>query len=403
MPATERYSTVAIVLHWVIAAAMGAMFLLGENMHTSDGLPVEWMFQLHKSIGITILMLTLARIIWRIMNRPPALPDDMKPMEKTLSHLVHIGFYALMILLPVTGWLLVSGSPFAVATVLFGAIEWPHLPVLPGLALETREAIYPLFENTHFILSRLMIALWALHVIGALKHEFSAEEGVLKRMIPGLFGKTTPPKAPSRGALSAFGASALFFGLVAGTPIAAQVLNGSSVEAADSLTNQNWVVDQEASSIAFSGTYSGTPFEGQFTAWSASIAYDPANPEAVEANVSVDTGSATTGEQLYDSTITQAEWFNVSAFPTAIVTVNGASRTDNGGFSADATMTIKGIEVPVTILYTLAEEGDAVIMEGEAMLSRQALDLGQLSDPAATTVSDEISVSLKVRVTPQAD
>lgn len=398
---TERYSTVAIVLHWVIAIAIGSMMFLGENMKMADGTPIEWMYQLHKSIGITILVLTIARVLWRLMNPPPAPSDGLKAHEKALSHGVHIGFYALLILLPLTGWLLVSLSPFAIATVLFGAISWPHLPVLPGLALETREAWYPTAVNAHFILSRAMIVLWALHVIGAIKHEFGSEEGVLKRMIPGLFGKTAAPRAPSRGAISAFGASALFFGLVAGAPIAAQALNGSAAAPEATIANQNWTVDTDDSFIRFEGTYNGAPFSGSFDKWSAAIAYDPANPEAVEASVSVETGSANTGEQLYDSTISQTEWFDVGQFPSATVTVSGAEIGQDGSFTSNATLSIKGVDVPVAIDYTLSEDGDAVIMAGTATLLRTALNLGLSTDPQGTTVGNEVAVSIRVRAIPQ--
>ena len=73
---SQRYSSVAITLHWLIALMLGGMIALGKNMHASDGRPVEWMFQLHKSVGITILVLMIARLIWRVMNKPPALPDN---------------------------------------------------------------------------------------------------------------------------------------------------------------------------------------------------------------------------------------------------------------------------------------------------------------------------------------
>ena len=181
---TERYTSVAIALHWIIALMLGLMIALGKNMHDGEGVPVEWMFQLHKSVGITILALMIARILWRLSNKPPALPADMKSLEKTASHSVHIGLYALMFLLPITGWLMVSTSPFAVATVLYGNIPWPHLPVLPELALETRQSLYPTMTNIHELMSWALIVLFALHLGGAIKHELSDEEGVLKRMIP---------------------------------------------------------------------------------------------------------------------------------------------------------------------------------------------------------------------------
>ncbi|MGB3627711.1 MAG: cytochrome b/b6 domain-containing protein, partial [Henriciella sp.] len=94
MTQSSRYSVVAIALHWAIAFAIIGMIFLGWNMEGSEDL-----YQLHKSIGITILILTIARIIWRLINPVPPLPAEMKPIEKTASHLVHWSFYGLMFLM----------------------------------------------------------------------------------------------------------------------------------------------------------------------------------------------------------------------------------------------------------------------------------------------------------------
>ena len=123
---SERYSSVAITLHWVIALAIIGMILGGWYMtDLPDGAPGQYfLYQMHKSIGITILMLSVARIIWRAMNPPPALPDDMNGLEKTASHLVHLGFYGLMIALPLTGWPS-SSVPMAVMVLTSWSPPWP--------------------------------------------------------------------------------------------------------------------------------------------------------------------------------------------------------------------------------------------------------------------------------------
>ena len=94
---SPRYSAVAIGLHWAIAGMLLGMIWLGWNMHGPDGREIEWLFQLHKSIGITILLLTIARVIWRVKNPPPPLPEEMQSWEKTASHAVHMVFYACLL------------------------------------------------------------------------------------------------------------------------------------------------------------------------------------------------------------------------------------------------------------------------------------------------------------------
>lgn len=399
---TERYSSIAIALHWIVALLLGAMIGLGKNMHTSDGRPVEWMFQLHKSVGITILVLMIARLVWRLRNRPPALPAGMKPFEKRASHGVHIGLYTLVFLLPVTGWIMVSVSPFAIATVLYGTIAWPHLPGLPEMALETRQSLYPNVEEVHELLSWALIGLFALHVIGAVKHEITDEEGVLKRMIPGLFGKTTPPRAPGRGALTAFGSAALFFGLVAGGPVIAQSLKADAPVTIQSAQSANWTVDYTNSEIRFSGVHDGNDFTGTFENWTANINWNDETLAANSAFVTVDTGSAMTGNALYDNTVDAVEWFNTGTFPAATVAL-GNFRADDNGYIGEAALTLKDKTVTVPFAFTLTYEGENAQMAGTATLSREAFNLGQDSDAGGDWVSLDIAVAVTVnasRITP---
>lgn len=360
------------------------------------------MFQLHKSIGITVLVLMVARLLWRLMNPPPPLPNDMKPTEKLASHWVHIGLYVLLFALPVSGWIMVSVSPFAIATVLFGTVGWPHIAGLPELALETRQSIYPSMKNIHEIMSWALIGLFALHVIGAIKHELSNDEGVLKRMIPRLFGETTPPRLPARGALAAFGSAFAFFGMIAGGPVIAQSLTPAQTVEAE-IAGGNWTIDYENSEIRFSGTHSGDEFSGIFEDWSATILFDPADISKGHTSVTVATASARTGDTLYDNTLSAAEWFNYSTFPSATVALSNFRDDEianSNAMLADATLTIKDATTTVPFTFKLEEVGGITTMTGVTILTREALDLGQESDATADWVSAEIAVSVTVKASP---
>ena len=145
---TARYTGVAIALHWLIAFAIIGLILVGWNMSdmADDNPAKEQLYQMHKSFGIMILVLTLARIVWRVMNPPPPLPAEFKGWETTLSHITHIGFYGLMLAMPLSGWALVSTAyEFDIATVLFGVISWPDLP----LSFLANEAGHDSIEFVH--------------------------------------------------------------------------------------------------------------------------------------------------------------------------------------------------------------------------------------------------------------
>ncbi len=394
---SERYSSVAITLHWVMAIAIVGMILGGWYMgDLPDGAPGQYfLYQMHKSIGITILLLTLARIIWRVMNRPPALPAEMNSLEKTASHLVHLGFYGLMIALPLTGWLYSSVSiKLDVPTVLYGMISWPDVPFVEGLKTEAASGAV---NFIHSKLAWVVLALLGLHVAGAIKHEFSAEEGVLKRMIPGLFGKAEKPAAPGRGAVTAFGSALAVLVIVAGASPVLSLLSGSGqAVSADATFEPNWTVNSDASSIQFSGTHDGNIYSGSFSNWDAAIQFDPENPGNGDVRVTVSTTSVEASQKLYSDSLPSPEWFNTAAFPTANVEILNIAAAGGDQYTSTARLTLKDLTVDAAFPFSLKIDGDAASMTGQAVFQRKALDLGQSSDPNADWVAEDVTVDVVV-------
>ncbi len=186
--ASNRYSTVAIVLHWTIA-----LLILGQiagGLYVDD-LPRETdaqkrqvfeLLQLHKSFGVTILLLSLARLGWRLTHRAPPLPAEMAGWERFAARATHSGFYVLMIGVPLLGWAMVSASPLQVPTMLFGQVPWPHLPGFEGI--EDRRAVSGALHELHEYGAFTILGLFALHVAAALKHHFINRDDVLARMLP---------------------------------------------------------------------------------------------------------------------------------------------------------------------------------------------------------------------------
>jgi cytochrome b561 len=179
---SARYTRLAIALHWAIAAAILAQLALGLWMVQAIKHPAERMtafqaYQWHKSLGLVILLLSLARLGWRIAHPAPAFPASMPHWEQAAARGVHWLLYGLTIALPLLGWALVSASPLKIPTVVFGLIEWPHLP---GLAA----AAEPALKLAHRTGAYLAIALLVLHVAAALKHQIIDRDGVLRRMLP---------------------------------------------------------------------------------------------------------------------------------------------------------------------------------------------------------------------------
>jgi len=182
--ARERYTTVAIVLHWLIALILIGNIVLAWQLEDAKGLAKFQLFQLHKSLGITVLVLSLARLAWRLINPPPAPLASMKAWERYASLAVHMGFYVIMIGMPMSGWLMVSASPHNIPTLLFGFIDLPYLPFVHGLAVAQAKALAEAFGEAHEIMAWVAYGLIGLHVGAALKHQFLDRDTIVSRMVP---------------------------------------------------------------------------------------------------------------------------------------------------------------------------------------------------------------------------
>ncbi|MEQ9814501.1 MAG: cytochrome b [Azospirillaceae bacterium] len=183
MARRARYAGVQILLHWTMAAAL--LTLLGFGLaigrmgfgDTVLGLGLFEAYQVHKSVGLTLGLLALARLLFRIVWPPPALPRDMPRPTRVAAAVNHYALYCLMIAMPAVGWLMVSASPLRVPTIVFGLVELPHLTA-PDEALERA------MMRLHGALAMLFAVLIAVHVIAALKHAVVDRDGVLDRMLP---------------------------------------------------------------------------------------------------------------------------------------------------------------------------------------------------------------------------
>lgn len=186
------------MLHWIMALLILAMIALGFWMSAAIDDPKRQQlafetFQLHKSVGLSLLILSFVRLGWRLSHSPPRSPVGIKPWERASAKLVHGLFYGLMIALPLSGWIYVStgwslriNGPFEIPTLWFGFFEWPKLPVVASLSDAWRASIAGQAMSAHVAMVWLTLMLFALHVGAALKHHFILRDATLAAMIPGL-------------------------------------------------------------------------------------------------------------------------------------------------------------------------------------------------------------------------
>jgi len=421
-----RYSTGAIILHWTIAALIVAQVPLGWQMGIDKSAKSFALFQLHKSIGITILLLTLARIAWRLTHRPP--PLTIHGWQAGLARFIHTLFYLLLLALPLTGWLMVSLSKVSVQTMLFGVVPWPNIPGVAGLSQGAKHALHELSEESHELMAYILIAAFLLHVAGALKHHWIDRDNSLARMAPGIrsafsprllaifalvagafcFGRFFVPPLPKGGEaaqatqeLSEHDAddhegddhdqAALPPG--APTPIdkAVDQVLAEDKEAAktDPGALARWTV-QKGGTLGFTTQWSGNTLNGHFRQWDADISFGANALDQSRVTVRIETGSATTGQGQPDEALPGEEWFSSAAFPTATFNASKFRKTATG-YQASGTLMIKGQSHPLTLPFTLDIDGDTAHMKGSATVNR--LDYG-IGFPATDDIPAEVKLNI---------
>lgn len=178
----SRYSLGAIVLHWAIAIAVIVAWRIAEGAEHASGAEEAAIMANHMAVGMLILALTIARLVWRVTHTQPPFSRDLARWETILARIVYFAFYLLLLGLPLMGWIGTSMEGGSVDV--FGLFTIPGLPVAAN-----RDVGHEILE-VHGSLGEIMLYLIVLHVIGALKHHFVDKNGELYRMLP--FGK---PKA----------------------------------------------------------------------------------------------------------------------------------------------------------------------------------------------------------------
>ncbi|WP_026091501.1 YceI family protein [Blastomonas sp. AAP53] len=410
----QRYSLGSIVLHWLIAAALVFQIVFAESLEGPRGPDLFARFQLHKSVGITILLLSLVRLGWRFAAPRPA-PVPGPKWAMTLSSVVHAGFYIFMIAAPVTGWILVSTSKIKVDTLLFGTIPWPHLPV-PAAWGEPAEFL-------HHFMPNVAIALFVLHVVGALRHQYMLGTPILARMLPGgqgkamgavllaaaiilgsvLLGKIADPKASATAPTKTE---------VVAQPVAdpvqteAPVAQDAETAPADDAVAEDdtpaeprtWAV-APGGSLGFTARWNGEPVNGSFSRWSANILFDPEALEGSNIEVSIDLASVDTGDSQRDGTLTDSDFFDTSRFAKATYRATRFRSLGGNRYRADGTLSLRGASKPVPVSFTLDIDGNRARARGTATIDRTSFGVGQGDYASTAEIAGPVAVNFDFRAT----
>ena len=387
MSQANTYSSVTKIFHWLTALLIITAMILGliandAPFETGEQLAFKAsLFSLHKTLGVTIFLVALLRILWALTQTKPGPLHPERKAEMMLAEIVHWLLYLSLVIVPLTGWIEHA------ATTGFAPILWPFGQSLPFVPQS--EAVAGAFAALHWIFTKVLGVAILLHVAGALKHHFVDKDDTLRRM---WFGNKVMPQVPPHA--SKVGAPVLaagVFAVAAGTAFALGWTeeHGETIEAA-ALADvpSDWVVQE--GDIAFTITLFGGETPGSFGDWTSSISFDPApadvmgTVETVIAIGSLDLGSQT-AEALGPG------YFDAEGHPTAVFAAD--IKPEGDAYIADGTLTIKGTTVPVQMPFTLDIVDDTATMAGQVSLNRLDFNIGE-SQPDESSLGFGVDVAI---------
>lgn len=393
MPASNtatRYGSVTKSFHWLTALLILTVIPLGIIANgmaydTGEALARKaWLFSLHKTIGVAIFFVALARIGWALSQPKPAPIHAGRRAEHFLAEVVHWLLYGSLLIVPLTGWV------HHAATTGFAPIWWPFGQDLPFVPKS--DSLAGTTAGLHIVFERVLALSIFLHVAGALKHAFIDKDATLARMWPGKteagISERTTSYTPIAGAVAVWIAA-----VGIGSALGIYASHSTPVQAAalEQVQSQWQVQDGD---IAITVTQFGSQISGRFADWTAEIAFDPDTPELTKGTVTavISIPSLTLG-----SVTDQAmgpDFFDAQTHQTAIFTADLIALPDEM-FEAKGTLSIKDVTMPLTLPFTLDITGDTAVMSASTTLNRLDFTIGaNMPDESSLAFAVDVAITL---------
>jgi len=333
----------------------------------------------HKSVGITIFLCAVFRLVWRLRQGvPPTLP--MPGWQAIASRVSHWTMYGLIFLMPITGWLLSSASAYSVS--------WFNLVPLPDL-VAADPGLKESLEGIHKTLAKLLLVIAAVHIAAALRHSLKKDGAIARITSTGAIILFIAIIALGGPTLTRVGDGSGNIDIAATEPGGATVTAGASDLPA-------WNIDYESSYIKFIATQAGAEINGEWRDWTADIHFDEAQLDAGLFDVSVVVAAVETLDVDRDRTLQDLEWFDADNFPLVRYRASGLKENPDGGFEASGSLTVKDRSTPVDLMFTVSRMDGNYVLDGEAELDRIALQVGSGEWADTTWIGQFVTVVVHV-------
>jgi cytochrome b561/polyisoprenoid-binding protein YceI len=386
---SQSFGSITRSFHWLTALLILTAIPLGVIANrlpydTAEALATKaQLFSIHKTIGVAAFAVALARILWALTETRPAHLHPDRRAETVLAEVVHWLLYISLVMVPLTGWV------HHAAVTGFAPILWPFGQTLPFVP--QTESVAAAAGMAHWVFTKVLAVSILLHVVGALKHQIVDKDSTLRRMTRG----EVAPANPNQNARSALPFAVAFVLYVIGAAGAALMVPQTEAIAATppaaqapaQVTTGNWTVTE--GSLTFGVLQMGQNVQGSFANWTAEITFDeiPVDGKNGAVVVTIDTASLTLG-----SVTSQAkgnDFFNTTAFPQAVFTADILPAAT--GYAAQGSLNLRGVDVPVTLPFSLTITDGVAVMTGETTLDRRDFKMG-------TAYGDESSIGFPVTV-----
>lgn len=382
----SSYGAVAKTFHWLIALLVLTALPLGgiatrlahsigeSGTPDADAALVAMLYSLHKTVGVAIFLVALARIVWAISQPRPGLINGHRRLESLAAATVHWLLYGSLVAIPLTGWVHHAASSGG------APILWPfgqNLPLVPE-----SQTVSSLARGLHHALIPVLIVSMAAHVLGALKHHFVDRDATLLRMLP---GRTTaepsirqPRHLPPLAAALAIWAAVIGYGISTGQ-ISGHgghshgALERAAPAGAALAATTGWEVQDGTLSITI--LQMGDTVTGQFAEWDARIDHaDAPDADGRTGSVRVEVDVASLSLGYVTGTALGADYLDAAGFPKAVFAAD--LFLEDGVRTARGALTLKGREAPVALPFTLEMQGDSAKAAGRVSVDRRDFGIG---------------------------
>nr|WP_309501586.1 cytochrome b/b6 domain-containing protein [uncultured Roseovarius sp.] len=391
----DSYGSVAKFFHWLTALLILGLFALGliasdlaDQVRASEGGAsqslIDWatlLFSMHKTLGVSLFFVALARIVWALTQPKPGLLNGDTVLESRAAETVHWLLYGSLVAVPLSGWVTHAADTG------FAPIWWPlgqSLPFVPKSAY-----VAEITGTLHYILQWVLAGAIGLHVAGALKHHIIDKDATLRRMLPGHASATPTTKQPGH-VLPVLAALVIWGGTIAGAAGLGWFTHDAPAAQGPTLQEvaSDWQVRDGTLEIEI--VQMGSTISGSFAEWTADITYDGSDAPGQRGTVTVTISVPSLSLGGMTDQAKGADYLDAANHATATFTAD-LLREAEAGLVADGTLRIKDQSVPLRLPLDLQIDGNEAKARGSARVDRRDFNIGQ-------SVSDEGTLAFGVEI-----